>query len=330
MKAFVINRFGGAEVFESTELAVPAVAAKQVLVRVHATGINPLDYKLRRGDFPAFTHDFPAVLHGDFAGEVVEVGAGVSGFAPGDQVYGCAGGIRGRQGALAEFMLADADLLAHKPKSLSYTEAAVLPLVTITAWEALVDTALIKPGSQVLIHAGTGGVGHIAAQLAKWQGAEVFTTVSNAQKAELSRQYGADHTINYRDEAVADYVARCTDGRGFDVVLDTVGASTFEQSLAAARVGGHVISVLAMGSLDMTLAWARKLTVHCINMSWPMATGEGMAHHGALLARAAELVDAGLLQPLLDPKSFTWQEIAQAHQHAESGMLMGKVSVTVG
>ena len=328
MKAFVINSFGPADVFQEVELATPQVGPGQLLIKVAASGINPLDYKLRRGDIPGFTHEFPAILHGDFAGTVSAIGADVQGFATGDEVYGCAGGVRGRQGALADYMLVDAALVAPKPRNLSLAEAAVLPLVVLTAWEGLIDTAAIKPGDQVLVHGGTGGVGHVAAQLAKWQGAKVYTTVSSAEKAALSREFGADETIDYRAEEVGQYVDRLTGGAGFDVVLDTVGGATFEQSLLATRVGGTVVTVLAMGKLDMTVAWARKQTVHCVNMTWPMATGVGMEHHGWILREAAKLAEAGALRPLLDEQRFSFGDVAAAHVYAESGQALGKVSLT--
>lgn len=328
MKALVINSFGTADIFEEIELPTPNVGPNQLLVQVAATGVNPLDYKMRRGDFPGFTQEFPAILHGDFAGSVVAVGTGVKGFAIGDEVYGCAGGVRGRQGALADYMLVDAALAALKPSNLTLAEAAVLPLVAITAWEGLIDKAAIQPGDRVLIHAGTGGVGHIAAQLAKSLGAHVYTTVSSPAKAELSLEYGADASIDYRAMTVSDYVERYTDGKGFDLVFDTVGGSTFEQSLLATRVGGSVISVLATGPLDMTMAWARKLTVHCVNMSWPMATGEGMEHHGYILRQISALVESGNLRPLLDPQRFSFKQISAAHRHAESGLALGKISIS--
>lgn len=330
MQAFVINQFGPTDIFEQVELPTPKAGKGQLLVAIAASSINPLDYKIRRGDFPGFTHDFPAILHGDFAGTVSAVGEDVTGFAIGDQVYGCAGGVRGRQGALADFMQVDAALVAHKPANLSMAEAAVLPLVAITAWEGLIDQADIQPGDRVLVHAGTGGVGHIATQLAKWKGAQVFTTVSSPEKAALSREYGADITIDYRSITVEQYVEQYTGGRGFDVVVDTVGGATFEQSLLAARVGGTIISVLALGKLDLTLAWARKQSIHCVNMSWPMATGIGMQQHGFILGQIAQLAESGRLRPLLDPQSFDFSRIAAAHAYAESGQAVGKISLTRG
>lgn len=328
MKAYVINRFGPAEVFEAVELPVPLVGTRQLLVRVAASSINPLDYKLRRGELPGFTHSFPAILHGDVAGTVCAIGQGVTEFAVGDQIYACAGGVRGRQGALAEYMLVDTELAAHKPRNLTLAEAAVLPLVAITAWEALIDGANIIPGDRVLIQGGTGGVGHIAMQLAKALGAKVYCTVSGARKAALAMRYGADVAIDYSHASVAEYVAEYTAGEGFDVVLDTVGGTTFEQSLVAGRVGARIVSLMAVGKLDITPAWARKQSIHCVNMSWPMATGQGMKHHGFILRETAKLVEAGYIRPLIAPHSFDFGQISLAHRYAESGLAVGKVSLT--
>lgn len=323
----VINRFGGPEVMEEAELPRPTVGEHQVLVQIEASSINPLDFKLRRGDLPHFAPPFPAILHSDFAGKVVEVGRAVTTLRVGDEVYGCAGGVRGRQGALADYMAADAALVAHRPRSLPAADAAVLPLIAIAAWEGLIDRVSIRPGDRVLVHAGTGGVGHVAAQLAKWRGAEVYTTVSSEAKAELSLRHGADVAINYREETVARYVQRCTGGAGFDVVFDTVGGETLEHSLAAAKVGGQVLSLLAVGPIDLTRAWAYKLSLHCVNMSWPMATGVDTEHHGYILRQVARLVDAGHLRPLVDPKRFRFSQARAAHAYAESGQAVGKISL---
>lgn len=327
MKAFVINEFGGAEVFREAELPRPSIGAGQVLVKIEATSINPLDFKLRRGDLPHFAPAFPAVLHCDFTGKVVEAGPAVTTLQVGDEVFGCAGGVRGRQGALADYMAADATLVAPRPRILEAADAAVLPLVAIAAWEGLIDRAQIRPGDRVLVHGGTGGVGHVAAQLAKWRGAEVYTTVSTSDKAELSLSHGADVAINYLEESVADYVQRSTGGNGFDVVFDTVGGEVLESSLAAAKVGGHVVSLLAVGPVDLTRAWAYKLTLHCVNMSWPMATGVGTEHHGYILRQVARLVDGGHLRPLIDPRRFRFSEVGIAHTYAESGQAVGKISL---
>lgn len=160
-------------------------------------------------------------------------------FAPGDEVYVCAGGVAGTSGALAEFMLADADLVARKPESLSMAEAAALPLVTITAWDGLIDRVNVGVDQTVLVHGATGGVGHVGIQLAKHAGATVYTTGSSEEKLEIGRELGADAAINYREQSVAEYVDEHTDGRGFDVVFDTVGGENIDNSLEAAALNGQ-------------------------------------------------------------------------------------------
>jgi len=219
MKARVITKFSDPASFETIETVKPEPQTGQVLIRVKATSVNPIDYKIRRGDFPDLAPPFPAVLHGDVAGVIESVGPDISKFKVGDLVYGCVGGLVGSDGALAEFMLADVALLAKKPETLSMMEAAALPLVSITAWEALFEKVTIQPNQKVLVHAGTGGVGHIGIQLAKHAGAEVYTTVSSDQKAQIAKSLGATGTINYTEESVQEYVQRITDGKGFDIVF---------------------------------------------------------------------------------------------------------------
>ena len=211
--------FGDASVFHLEEMPIPKVKPMHVLIEVKATSLNPLDTKIRSGVFSGLAPAFPAVLHGDVAGIVAEVGEGVSDFKQGDEVYGVAGGVKGTGGALAEYMLADARLLAHKPKNLSFAEAAAFPVVSITAWEALVKRANIQAGDEILIHGGTGGVGHIAVQLAKWIGAKVYTTVSTPEKALMAKEFGADVVINYKETPVKDYVDQYTDARGLNIFL---------------------------------------------------------------------------------------------------------------
>ena len=178
------------------------IETNDILIQVKATSLNPLDTKIRSGVFAKFPPEFPAVLHGDVAGIITEVGEGVTDFKVGDEVYGFAGGVKGTSGALAEYMAADARLLANKPKNLSFAEAAALPVVAITAWEALVKRANIGAGDEILIHGGAGGVGHVAIQLAKWLGAKVYTTVSSPEKAQIAEEFGADVVINYKEMSV--------------------------------------------------------------------------------------------------------------------------------
>lgn len=328
MKALVIEQFGNPDTFKETDLPIPEVLPTHVLIRVAATSVNPVDYKIRQGTVADIAPSFPAVLHGDVAGTIAAVGAGVDWFNIGDEVYACAGGVKGLGGALAEYMLADAYLVAHKPKSLTMLEAAALPLVSITAWEGLIDRARVQAGQKVLIYGATGGVGHIGVQLAKWAGANVYALVSSDEKAAIAHRLGADITINYRQQPVEEFVAEHTDGQGFDVVFDTVGNDNLQNAFKAAKLNGIVVSIVSLSQQDLTLLHAKGLTLHLVFMLIPMLFGLDRAHHGEILSKLAQIVDEGKIHPLLDSKSFSMTDIASAHQHAESGQAIGKVAVT--
>lgn len=325
MKAQIITQFGSPSVFETAEIPVPQVLPNHVLIRVAATSVNPVDYKVRSGAVAAIAPDFPAVLHGDVAGVVEAVGEGVTQFQPGDEVYGCAGGVKGLGGALADYMLADAALLAHKPQSLMMEEAAALPLVSITAWEGLVDRARVQPGQRVLVYGGTGGVGHMAVQLAKQAGATVYALVSNEEKAAIARKLGADFTLNYRQHPVAEFVAEHTNGEGFDVVYDIVGNDNLQEAFKAATFNGTVISTVSLSQQDLTLLHAKGLTLHLVYMLIPLLHGMGRAHHGEILTQLAQRVDEGKVRPLIDARVFSFAEVGEAHRWAESGRAIGKV-----
>ncbi len=324
MKSQVIRRFGGAEVFEAADIARPEIKPGQVLINVAATSINPVDYKVRQHG-GAIAPELPAVMHGDVAGTIAEIGEGVTRFKPGDEVYGCAGGVKGTGGALAEYMLADADLVALKPKSLTMAQAAALPLVSITAWEGFVDRAKVQPGQSVLVHAATGGVGHIAIQLARASGAKVYATASTEEKLAIAREPGSDAAINYKTTSVEGYVKEQTSGQGFDIVFDPVGGKNLEISFQASRIHGQVISIQSGGQHDLSSLNAKAATLHAVFMLLPMLTGQGRARHGEILIEVARLVDEGKVRPLIDPKSFTFNQVAKAHRHAESGDQVGKV-----
>lgn len=328
MQAQVIKSFGEPTVFEAMELPKPNVKPGYVLIRVKATSVNPVDYKIRSGFYAATAPPFPAVLHGDVAGVIEEVGAGVNSFAVGDEVFGCVGGIIGCDGALAEFMLADARLLAKKPQSLNMAEAAALPLVSITAWEALFEKAKIQPGQKVLIHAGTGGVGHIGIQLAKSIGAEVYTTVSSTEKAQIAKSLGATEAINYRKESVAEYVQRLTDGGGFDVVFDTVGGENIDKSIQAIKLYGNVVTILAHVNIPLSNLQAKSGSLHTVFMLVPLLYNIQRDRQGKIMQKIADLVDNGKLKPLLDSHQFTVDEISKAHALLESGTAIGKIVVT--
>lgn len=329
MHVQLIRAFGAPDVFESAEIETPSPGAGQLLVRQIASSVNPVDTKLRAAG-PPIAPELPGVLGCDVAGVVERVGEGVTRFAAGDAVYGCAGGVRGRGGAYGEFIAVDAALMAAKPAALDWRETAALPLVTITAWEAMVDRAHVAPGDHVLIHGGAGGVGHIAIQLAKAQGARVATTISSAAKADIARRVGADETINYREESVTDYVERLTEGRGFDVVFDATGGSDIATAFAGVRVNGQVATIVSQYTADLTPMHGKSLTLHTIFMLTSMLHGTHPQHHGEILAKAGQLAATDQLKPLLDERRFTLDDIAAAHSHMEAGAAVGKIVIDIG
>lgn len=328
MKAMTLAAFGGGpESFEPAELNDPTPGSGEVLVRVVAASINPADTKFRKNGGLA-APALPAVLGCDMAGVVVAVGEGVTGFAAGDRVFGCVGGVRGAAGTYAELVVADARLLAHAPEQLSLRETAALPLVVITAWEAL-DKLGVGEGTHLLVHGGAGGVGHVAIQLAKARGARVATTISSADKAELARGFGADEIINYREEAVEAYVERLTGGKGFDAVFDSTGGSDLATSFTAARVNGQVAVIVASYSADLTPMHGKALSLHAVMMLAPLLYGVGREAHGQILTETARMVDAGRLKPLIDAEHFTLAEVGKAHARLESGQALGKLVIDV-
>lgn len=312
--------------FRMARISVPEIGPKQVLVRVGASAVNPLDTKIHAGVAAHARHPLPAILGIDLAGVVERVGREVTRFRPGDEVFGMTGGVGGVQGSLAEFSAVDADLLALKPANLSMREAAALPLIFITAWEGLVDRAEIKAGQRVLIHGGAGGVGHIAIQLARAIGAQVFATGSTAQQGYIS-SLGA--TFIDRNEAVTDYVAKHTNGAGFDVVYDTVGGQVLDASFAAVRRFGHVVSCLGWGTHALAPLSFRAATYSGVFTLLPLLTGEGRAHHGEIMAEATRLAEKGQLVPLLDPRHFALEDIADAYDLIRERGAKGKLVVDI-
>ena len=328
MRAMIVKNFGGSDVFEMAEIAKPVVTAGHVLVRVAASSVNPVDYKIRElGDALPFAPSLPAVLGMDFAGTVEAVGEGVDAYHVGDEVYGCAGGLADLPGSLAEYIAADIRLIAHKPKSLSMYEAAALPLVAITAYEGLMR-AKVGRGKTVLVHGGSGGVGHIALQLAKYFGAEVYATGGGEQQLMLIEQLGAT-PINYKTESVADYVRRCTTNKGFDIIYDSVGEKNLLNSMQAAALNGEIATTVSMCELDLTLAHIKGLSLHVVFMLIPMIHDIGREVHGKILAEVAKIAESGQLKPILVDQQFSLNDIAQAHAYAESGKGMGKIVIHI-
>lgn len=238
-----------------------------------------------------------------------------------------AGGVGGVQGSLAEYASVDAALLARKPANLAMRNAAAIPLVFITAWEGLVDRMRVSAGQSVLIHGGGGGVGHVAIQIARAFGASVFATDS-APKRSFVEHLGATF-IDYHTEAVADYVARHTGGKGFDLVYDTVGGATLDVSFEAVRRHGHVVSCLGWGTHVLRPLSLRAATYSGVFTLLPLLTGEGRAHHGAILEQARRLVEAGEVVPQVDPEHFGLETIGDAYRAIEAGTARGKVIIDI-
>lgn len=320
MIAYVVESAGGP--FRAVEMPTPQPASGQVLVKIHASGVNPLDIKIRAGQGGHAKQPLPAVLGLDMAGVVAAVGDGVTAFRPGDEVFGMVGGVGGLQGTLAEYVLADAALLALKPKTLTMRQTAALPLVTITAWEGLVDRAAVHAGQTVLVHAGAGGVGYAAIQIALAYGATVFTTVSE-DKRSIVEAVGAIAIDRYA--AVEDYVVEHTGGEGFDIVYDTLGGAVTDASFVAVkRYTGHVVSCLGWGSHSLAPLSFRAATYSGVFTLLPLLTGLGRANHGQILHAVAELAERGQLKPLLADEQFGANEIARAYDAVANGS-KGKV-----
>ncbi|ANI34346.1 quinone oxidoreductase [Pseudomonas sp. JY-Q] len=307
-------------------IARPVPGKGQVLVRIHAAGINPLDTKIAIGAGAHARQELPAVLGLDLAGMVVELGEAVDGFTPGQEVFGMAGGIGGAQGTLAEYIAVDARLIASKPHALGMREAAALPLVFITAWEGLVDHANVRSGQRVLIHGGAGGVGQVAVQLAKARGAEVYATGS-AGNLDFIRALGAT-AIDYQTQRVEAYVEQFTAGEGFDIVYDTVGGSTLDASFKAVKpYTGHVLSCLGWGQHSLAPLSFKSATYSGVFTLAPLLTGKGREHHGSILREAAVLANAGQLAIRVDPQQFALDEVNDAFRQVAEGRGRGKTVI---
>jgi len=313
--------------FRVIDMPEPAPGAGQVLVRIAASGVNPLDTKIRAGAAAHARHPLPAILGLEMAGTVASVGPGVTEFKPGDEVYGMTGGVGGIPGTLAEYAAVDAALLAPKPRNLSMRDAAALPLNTITAWEGLVDRASILDEQKVLIQGGAGGVGHLAVQIAHAMGADVFAT-DRGGRDEYLHALGAV-PIDTREMSVEQYVARYTAGRGFDLVYDTVGGAVLDASFVAVRRFGHVVSCLGWGSHSLAPLSFKGGSYSGVFTLSPLLSGEGREHHGAILAQAAQIAEAGGLVPRVDPRDFRLGTVAEAYEAIENRTAEGKPVVTI-
>lgn len=325
MKAILMTAPGGPEVLQLAEVPQPAIqTSTELLVRLKAAGINPIDSKLRqRGTF--YPDQMPAILGCDGAGIVEAVGSAVQNFRPGDEVYFCQGGLGSRAGNYAEWVTVEAAYVAHKPSSVSFAAAAAAPLVLITAWEALYDRARLQAGQRVLIHAGAGGVGHVAIQLAKLQGAEVCTTVSTPEKAALVRQLGADLVIPYQETDFVAAVLDWTKGQGVEVALDTIGL--LEQTFPAVQLYGDLVTILEpAASTNWKVARNRNLRISLELMLTPILQNleAEQIEQAKILEQSARLVDQGSLT-LHVSHTFPLAEAAAAHRLLEAGSVTGKL-----
>ncbi|MFF8271695.1 NADP-dependent oxidoreductase [Streptomyces sp. NPDC016562] len=333
MKTYLIEKYGDQSAVRAAELPPPEPGADDVLVEIHAASVNPLDFKIRDGAFRLILpYRLPLVLGNDLAGVVVQVGSAVTRFAVGDEVY--ARPARDRIGTFAELIAVHQKDLAHKPATLTMAEAASLPLVALTSWQALVEGAQVRPGQRVLIHAGSGGVGTIALQLARHLGAHVATTASAANDS-LVKELGADVVIDYRAEDFGELLD------GYDVVLDTLGGKTLEKSLRVLKPGGKVISIA--GPPDA--GFARELGAHPILRQAMNALSFTTRRHakrrgvsysflfmkasGAQLSELTRLVDAGAIRPVVD-RVFPFGQTREAMEYAEKGRTKaGKVVIAM-
>ncbi len=324
MQAAVAERVG--EPLRLLQVSTPRPAAGEVLIRVAASAVNPLDTKILAGAAEHARQPLPAILGIDVAGVVVAAGDQVTRFRVGDAVFGMAGGVGGHPGSLAEYMAADERLLARKPANLSLREAAAVPLVFITAWEGLVDRAAVSAGQHVLVRGGAGGVGQMALQIARARGAVTAATGSPAASEAIER-LGA--TFVDKAEPPAEVVARMTGGEGFDIVFDTAGGASLDAAFAMVRRFGHVVSALGWGSHALAPLSFRAASYSGVFTLLPLLTGDGRDHHGEILDAARALAEAGDLTPALDPRHFTLATAGDAYRAVETGEVHGKIVVDI-
>ncbi len=323
MTAYVIEEFGGPDAFTETTVEVPEPGPDEIRVSVAATSLNPVDYKIRRGDLPDFAPELPARLHCDVAGVVDAVGENVDRFEEGDQVYGMPGGA-GRQGALADYVVGHAGTFAGAPESIPLEDAAALPVVALTAWEMLADKATVEVGDDVLVYGASGGVGHVGVQLADWFGAAVTATGSTEAKREFAAELGADATVDYTATDVETYVDEHAGGEGFDLVFDPVGDDHLRTAFEAVRPFGAVVTTESSSTQDLSAMHANSLELGVVLVILPVLLGEYRERIGEELDTIATLVDDGAVEPRVDER-FGFDEAADAHRLGESGEFRGKL-----
>lgn len=331
MKAVVATEQGSPDVLRLVDLPKPVPGAGEVLVRIRATSVNPIDFKVRKAKLPMTPLSFPAVLGTDFAGTVEAVGPGVTRFAAMDDVYGFAGGFRGPTGdipgVLAEYAVVDADLIARKPGNVDFRTAAALPLTATTAWIALFEKVRITPASRVLITGGAGGVGYPAVQLARAAGAEVIALTRSAESAEAAMSAGARACVDLAATTAQEIVAEHTDGRGFDLIFDTVGGATLDAAFQMVKPTGDVVTVVGAASHNLAPLYLKGANLHMVLVLVPIMFGTDRQQQGEMLGKIARLVEDGKLTPRIDPHHFALEDAANAHRTLEAGEAKGKLII---
>ncbi|GDX84846.1 oxidoreductase [Methylococcaceae bacterium] len=330
MKAILMTAIGGSNVLIEQEIAEPTLATStEIKVHLHAAGVNPVDAKIRKSGLFYPNAKLPAVLGCDGAGEIVAIGTDVTDFKIGDKVWFCNGGLGREQGNYAEFTTIDQRWASLMP-NVNYQTAAAAPLALITAWGALFERGLLQSGETILIHAGAGGVGHVAIQLAKIAGAKVITTVSSNAKADFVKSLGADEIIFYNQTDVAAEVNRLTENRGVDLVFDTVGADVFKASIACTAHFGRIVTLLDASNLDLNEARMRNLSIGFELMLTPMLRDLDLERdkHVSLLKKCANFIDTEKLNIHVS-HILSLTEAKNAHDLIETGNTMGKLVLSI-
>ena len=332
MKAITIEKYGKHVPLNMTEQPTPEIGEQDVLVEIHAASLNPIDFKIKEGKVKLLlNYKFPLILGNDFSGVVVKVGERVSAFKPGDEVYGRPR--KTRIGTLAEFIAVHEDDIALKPRNLSFEEAASIPLVGLTTYQAFSDILDLQRGQKILIHAGAGGVGTFAIQMAKLMGAYVATTASE-KGYDLVKSLGADLIVNYREENFEDKLA------DYDAVYDTLGGAALEKSFRVLKPGGQIVSISGMPNArfgkEEKLGWMKTAILSLVSRKLTALEKKTrtkyhflfMKPSGAQLNILKEWIEEGRIKPIVD-KVYSLQEAGQAFQYLESGRAKGKVIVKI-
>lgn len=330
MKALFMEKTGGPEVLQLGQTADPSIGNRgELVVNIRAAGVNPIDTKQRKRG-TVFTAQPPLVLGCDCAGVVRETGDGVKKFSVGDEVFFMHGGIGREPGNYAECTVIDERFAAGKPANASFEEAAAAPLAFITAWESLFQRGGLQKGQTVLIHAGAGGVGHIAVQLAAQKGARVCTTVSNQAKKDFVTGLGAERAILYKDEEFVQAVLDWTDGKGVDLALEMVGGETFFKTFSCVKMYGRLVTLLAPKGEEWGEARMRNISIGFTVVLSPMFYGisDLKEHHAALLETCAKMMDSGTLRIHVG-RTLPLEKAAEAHRAVEEGHTVGKIVLTV-